>query len=101
MNLRPNVVFISYPCINEQEEGYPGRTYRFYTKEVLYPFGYGLSYTTFSHEIAVDELPSSRMLRYAHRRLAIHVSVTIKNTGDREGSESVLVFAKSPKVLAI
>ena len=28
---------------------YPGITYRFYTKEVLFPFGFGLSYTTFSY----------------------------------------------------
>jgi len=25
----------------------PGRTYKFYTGEAVYPFGYGLSYTTF------------------------------------------------------
>ena len=85
----------------EQEEGYPGRTYRFYTKEVLYPFGYGLSYTTFSHQLAINQLPSSRMLRYTHRDFAIHISVTVKNTGKRDGSESVLIFAKSPKVYSL
>ena len=25
----------------------PGRTYKFYTGDAVYPFGYGLSYTTF------------------------------------------------------
>ena len=41
------------------------------------------------------------MLRYTHRDFDIHVSVTVKNTGKRDGSESVLVFAKSPKVYTI
>eukprot|EP01018_Ginkgo_biloba_P015514 Gb_39728 [translate_table: standard] len=37
MNMRPN-----------STSGYPGRTYRFYTGETVYEFGYGLTYTTFS-----------------------------------------------------
>ena len=41
------------------------------------------------------------MLRYTHRDFAIHVSVTVKNTGKRDGSESILIFAKSPKVYTI
>ena len=33
--------------------GYPGRTYRFYTGPTIYPFGYGLSYTNFTHAFAL------------------------------------------------
>ncbi|GLJ44838.1 hypothetical protein SUGI_0943260 [Cryptomeria japonica] len=36
MNMRPNI-----------STGYPGRTYRFYTGDTVYNFGYGLSFTTF------------------------------------------------------
>jgi beta-D-xylosidase 4 len=36
MNMRPDLA-----------TGYPGRTYRFYTGETVYDFGYGLSYTSF------------------------------------------------------
>jgi Fibronectin type III-like domain len=30
--------------------GYPGRTYRFYKGETVFPFGYGLSYSNYSHK---------------------------------------------------
>ncbi|KAH0840843.1 LOW QUALITY PROTEIN: hypothetical protein HID58_092280, partial [Brassica napus] len=40
MNMRPDT-----------SNGYPGRTYRFYTGETVYSFGDGLSYTKFSHSL--------------------------------------------------
>lgn len=36
----------------DSSRGYPGRTYRFYKGPVVYPFGHGLSYTTFTHSLA-------------------------------------------------
>eukprot|EP00252_Welwitschia_mirabilis_P004354 TRINITY_DN14694_c0_g1_i1.p1 TRINITY_DN14694_c0_g1~~TRINITY_DN14694_c0_g1_i1.p1 ORF type:complete len:532 (+),score=65.66 TRINITY_DN14694_c0_g1_i1:2-1597(+) len=39
--------------------GYPGRTYRFYKGSVIFPFGFGLSYTSFSHSLLTPTtLPS-------------------------------------------
>jgi beta-glucosidase len=57
------------------------RTYAFSTRKPLYPFGYGLSYTTFRFENLRVEPPQIGMGGTAK------VSVEITNTGTREGDE--------------
>ena len=52
----------------------------------LYPFGYGLSYTTFSYSV-----PQSTQKEYT-RQETISVSVTVTNTGDRDGEETVQLY---------
>jgi beta-glucosidase len=54
-------------------------------KAVLFPFGYGLSYTTFSY---------SRLKVTAGKQTA--VSFTVKNTGSRAGAEIAEVYAALP-----
>ena len=54
------------------------RTYRFCRDNILYPFGYGLSYTSFSYE----ELSLQGET----------VSVRVKNTGARQGGEVVQLY---------
>ena len=54
--------------------------------EPLYPFGYGLSYTTFSYSA-----PQSTQKEYT-RQETISVSVTVTNTGDRDGEETVQLY---------
>jgi len=57
-----------------------GRTYTYFKGEPLYPFGYGLSYTTF---------------KYAHLMLGSGaVSVDITNTGKRPGDEVVQLYER-------
>ncbi len=67
-----------------------GRTYRFFDGKPLYPFGYGLSYTTFSYsgislsqtEAAVGD--------------TVNVQVAVKNTGDVDGDEVVQLYVRNP-----
>ncbi len=60
-----------------------GRTYRYFTGTPLYPFGFGLSYTTFSYSAA--RLSATTLT--AGQPLT--VAAQIKNTGQREGEETV------------
>ena len=84
---------------------FPGRTYRFYTGTPLYPFGYGLSYTTFTftinHIIPIDSKPglSDEQLLlqpFVKPRDTVTVNVTVQNTGAVAGDVAVLAFVSSP-----
>ncbi len=63
------------------------RTYRYFTGEPQYAFGYGLSYTTFSVDKGV-------MKRDKKKPNTFTVSVPVTNTGSREGTETVQVYVK-------
>jgi len=63
-----------------------GRTYRYFDGEVLYPFGYGLSYSTFSYDnLILDK-------KEIGRDEILTVSVDITNSGDRDGEEVVQLY---------
>lgn len=63
----------------------PGRDYVFSQPGALYPFGHGLSYTTFEYsDLTVAQTG----------KLSFEASVTVKNTGDRAGDEVVLMFLR-------
>src|SRR6266567_577419 len=65
-----------------------GRTYMFFKGEPLYPFGYGLSYTSFSYSnlrTNAKSLPASG---------SILVKVDLKNTGSPAGEEVVQLYVK-------
>ena len=59
------------------------RTYRYYTGEALFPFGYGLSYTTF--EIGKPVYQNNK------------VQVNVKNSGNKAGLETIQVYLRNPK----
>lgn len=65
-----------------------GRTYRYMEDEPLYPFGYGLSYTTFEY----SNLRLSAEVIEAGQSLTI--SVDVKNTGKMAGDEVVQLYLK-------
>ncbi|CAN6268650.1 unnamed protein product [Urochloa humidicola] len=110
MNMRP-----------DPSRGYPGRTYRFYTGDVVYGFGYGLSYSKYSYSIlsAPEKISMShssvlnnisRKPAYTRRdgldfvkaediasceALIFSVRITVSNHGDMDGSHAVLLFSRS------
>ena len=70
-----------------EEDVYVG--YRYFDSfevPVSYPFGFGLSYTTFEYSDA----------KINQKDDAISVTVTIKNTGEREGKEVVELYISAP-----
>jgi beta-glucosidase len=69
------------------------RTYRYFTGEALYPFGYGLSYSEFKYTNLKLNKKSVR------KQDDIQVSVDITNTSQRDGDEVVQLYAQavSPK----
>ena len=68
------------------------RTYRYFKGKPLYPFGYGLSYTTFSY----SNLTLSKTAISAGDSLT--ADVTITNAGKREGDEVAQLYLTFPKV---
>ena len=77
-----------YQFTNHEEDIYVG--YRFFDsfqKNVSYPFGYGLSYTTFAY--------SKPSVKKSGEQ--IEVSITVKNTGKVAGKEAVQVYVAAPK----
>jgi beta-glucosidase len=68
-----------------------GRTYRYFTGTPLYPFGYGLSYTSFAY----------RNLRARAERVSatdtIGVSVDVSNSGAVAGDEVVQLYVSHPE----
>jgi len=65
-----------------------GHTYRYFDGEVLYPFGHGLSYTTFAYSdliLSADKIKAGESLT---------VSVNVTNTGDRAGDEVVQLYVR-------
>jgi beta-glucosidase len=65
------------------------RTYRYFTGEPQYAFGYGLSYTSFN--IGKGKLSAKSMKKDGK----VIVSVPVTNTGKREGTETVQVYVKA------
>lgn len=65
------------------------RTYRYFTGQPLYAFGYGLSYTTFDY--GKSKLSKSSMKADGN----VTVTVPVTNTGSCEGEEIVQVYVKA------
>jgi beta-glucosidase len=71
-----------------------GRTYRYFKGEVLYPFGHGLSYTTFAYAAPALAAPSARAGDVM--ALGTNITVQVSNTGKRDGDEVVQLYVAKP-----
>ena len=65
-----------------------GRTYQYFKGKPLYPFGFGLSYTTFEYSGLKTSKPTLSD--------SILVSVNVKNTGKRDGDDVVQLYVSYP-----
>lgn len=59
-----------------------------YKKEVAYPFGYGLSYSSFRQEFLNPEIDFEKGI--------LSLSVQVENTGKREGKEAIQIYYDPP-----
>ncbi|RDX62458.1 putative beta-D-xylosidase 7, partial [Mucuna pruriens] len=117
--------FISVPMTDmrmraDPASGYPGRTYRFYTGPKVYEFGYGLSYTNYSHSLlSVSHTTlrinqssthltaqNSETIRYklvselgeeTCKSASLTVTFGVTNHGNMAGKHPVLLFVRQGK----
>ncbi|GMY39132.1 beta-xylosidase/alpha-L-arabinofuranosidase 2-like [Fagus crenata] len=104
MNMRP-----------DPSNGYPGRTYRFYTGETVYSFGDGLSYSSFNHHLAqapklvLFPLEEGHICRSSRcksldvveqhcQNLGFDIHLRVKNMGSISGSHTVFLFSTPPPI---
>ncbi|EOY17590.1 Glycosyl hydrolase family protein [Theobroma cacao] len=105
-----------------EEKGYPGRTYKFFNGSTVYPFAYGLSYTSFDYKVTtptnvsipikLNNTQHCRELELTDTSVQqpcpsvvvndltcedkIAWEVEVQNTGDKDGSEVVIVYSQPP-----
>lgn len=96
----PNEYFFRVYDVNYDESVLVG--YRWYeTKGIkpLYPFGHGLSYTTFS--LVSPKILSRGKVKTVTAEKPLKIAIEVINTGEREGSEVVQLYVseKNPAVL--
>ncbi|MFI4907548.1 MAG: glycoside hydrolase family 3 C-terminal domain-containing protein [Steroidobacterales bacterium] len=77
---------------NFEDYSMRGRTYRYFTGQPLWPFGYGLSYTTFSYrDLTLPQAP-------IQAGDPLDASVRVTNTGKVAGDEVVQLYLQFPAV---
>ncbi|KAG0496495.1 hypothetical protein HPP92_001186 [Vanilla planifolia] len=106
------------------ELGYPGRTYKFFNGSTIYPFGHGLSYTTYNYTVRTSanhfsfKIPSGRYCPPVNYTDGAYVppcpsavvdflpcsdnlsfEVEVANIGNMDGGHVVMVYSKAPDTI--
>lgn len=68
----------------------PGHTYQYYSGTPIYPFGYGMSYTSFEYSNAAVDKTS------VDANGTVKFTVDVKNTGSKAGKEVVQLYVAHP-----
>ncbi|KAJ9552176.1 hypothetical protein OSB04_016221 [Centaurea solstitialis] len=97
--------------------GYPGRSYRFYRGETVYPFGYGLSYSLYTYRlikapnlvyVPMNKTRGCSLLSSCTsfdatgdvcNGLSFNVDLVVTNIGKIAGSHTILLFSYPPQVI--
>ena len=69
-----------------------GRTYRYYDGPVQYPFGFGMSYTSFAYTLTSTFQPEYKPTE------VIKATVSVENTGKMDGDEVVQAYITYPDI---
>jgi beta-glucosidase len=82
-----------YKSVNDlpdfEDYSMANRTYRYFTGTPIYPFGYGLSYTTFGYSrLETEQTPNTASLK---------VKTVVSNTGEKEGDEVVQLYLSNKR----
>ncbi|KAM0936384.1 putative xylan 1,4-beta-xylosidase [Dioscorea sansibarensis] len=110
-----NVAMTDMRMRPDPASGYPGRTYRFYTGDVIYSFGDGLSYSNFNHHLVQAPKLVYIPLEDGHacysrrcksvdlagswcEKLAFDIHLRVENSGEMAGAHTVFLFTTPPAV---
>jgi len=85
-----------YKSINDvpdyQDYSMENRTYRYFGGAVQYPFGFGLSYTTFDYQTQKTPAKQYKL------NDTVTITLQVKNTGKMDGDEVVQAYIEYPKI---